>query len=295
MVSKVTIGLCIKNSGKSVETALESIERQDFPHKNLTLIIVDEDEKNDHILTLLNEYANKVDITTKIYSVNNIGLGASRQLVVDSAEGEFLVWVDDDFVLNDNFISKHVEFMERNPKIAAGLAHELVKKPGVLSVVLFVNYTKILNELNEAGSPMGGFEIFRLRALRQIGGFDTRIKGAAEDRDVSIRLKTLGWILSKNDSANYYRKYLPRTWKSLWRKSFWYGYGLHFLFHKYSTERYRIELFFPATLWLGFKNSLKVYKAVNEKRVFLLPIYYFYINAGAFFGFFRADLDKYEP
>jgi cellulose synthase/poly-beta-1,6-N-acetylglucosamine synthase-like glycosyltransferase len=295
MTSKVTIGLCLKNSGKCVETALDSIERQDFPHADLSLIIVDEDEKNSNTIKLLKNYANRTDVKTIVLTVHNIGLGASRQIVVDAAEGDYLVWVDDDFVLKHDFISKHVQFMERNSQIAGALAHELVDRNKKFSVVLYVNYAKILNELNEAGSPMGGFEIFRLSALRQIGGFDTKIKGAAEDRDVSIRLKNAGWRLSNNNSAEYYRKCLPGTWKSLWRKRFWYGYGLHFLFHKYATERYRLELFFPATLWLGFKDSLKIYRVVSEKKVFLLSIYYLYINTAAFFGFFKADKDGYSP
>jgi hypothetical protein len=40
MSIKVTVGICYKDSGKIVETALGSVAKQDFPHKLMKLVIV---------------------------------------------------------------------------------------------------------------------------------------------------------------------------------------------------------------------------------------------------------------
>jgi GT2 family glycosyltransferase len=40
---------------------------------------------------------------------------------------------------------------------------------------------------------VGGFEIFRLTAINQVGGFDVKIKGAAEDGDIAMRIRNAGW------------------------------------------------------------------------------------------------------
>ena len=40
--------------------------------------------------------------------------------------------------------------------------------------------------------PSGGFQVFRLEAIRQVGGYNVNIKGAAEDGDISIRIKNAG-------------------------------------------------------------------------------------------------------
>ncbi|MCW4018864.1 MAG: glycosyltransferase [Candidatus Bathyarchaeota archaeon] len=288
---KVTVGLCLKNSGKTVQTALDSISRQDYPHEAMKLIIVDENERGD-ALPYLTEFTKKTDIKTVLYMVENKGLGASRQMVVDNAEGDYVVWVDDDFVLNKDFVCKHVEFMENNPLTGAALAKEL-RVTATTPVATFESYLDLLGGKNAISGQMGGFEIFRLTAINQVGGFDVDIKGAAEDGDIAIRIKNAGWQLSRNSSAEYYRKYPPTTWNALWRKHFWYGYGSYFLYRKYKTHAFRWELFFPLAFYIGLKGALKVYKINREQNVFLLSPYYFFRNAASFLGFFRANLDRY--
>jgi glycosyltransferase involved in cell wall biosynthesis len=290
MIAKVTVGLCIKNSGKKVETALDSISRQDYPHEALKVVIVAEDEKGD-ALPYLTAFIKTTDVKTQLFFVENKGLGASRQIVIDNADGKYVVWVDDDFVLKKDFITNHVEFMEKRPLLAAALASEKQIRTNFLS--LFEVYLITLGKLDRVATPMGGFEIYRLKAVNEVGGFDSNIRGASEDRDIAIRLKNFGWELAVNKTAEYHRKYRPTTWKTLWRKHFWYGYGEHFIYHKYKNQTVRWELFFPVAFWTGVKLSLKLYKAINEKTVFLLALFYFFINAAVFAGFFRADIDGY--
>lgn len=292
MTEKVTVGLCLKHSGKIVQTALDSISKQDYPHEAIKLIIVDEDE-NGSSKNCLTFFARNTDIKTTIFFVENKGLGASRQMVIDNAIGDYVVWVDDDFVLNTDFISQHVAFMERNPLIGAARAEEL-RLSAKTSVSLFETYLQILNKGNSSVTAnMGGLEIFRLEAIKKVGGFDLKIKGAAEDRDISIRLINAGWQLSRNNKAKYHRKYPPATWNALWRKQFWYGYGNHFLYHKYQNRAFRWEFFFPIAFYIGFRDSLKIYKINHEKKVFFLGSYYLFRNFANFIGFFRADLDGY--
>jgi glycosyltransferase involved in cell wall biosynthesis len=289
--TKVTVGLCLKNSGEIVQTALDSILKQDYPHEALKLVIVAEDESESE-LSFLTTFARNTDIETKVFSVHDRGLGASRQIVVDNAVGDYIVWVDDDFVLKNDFVSQHVEFMERDFQVGAARANETpVNTP--TSFYLFEAYLRILAKFNSAVEPMNAFEIFRLKAIKHVGGYDVNIKGAAEDCDISIRLRNKGWRLSRNNSSEYYRKYPPTTWKALWRKQFWYGYGNHFLYHKYKSLALRLELFFPSAFLIGFRDSLKIYKINHEKKVFFLGLYYFFKNFANFMGFFYADLKGY--
>jgi len=286
----VTIGLCLKDAGAIVEVALDSISKQDYPHKNLKLVIVDE-EKDGTIPPILIDFSKKTDIKTNLFLVQNRGLGAARQTVIDNAEGDYIVWVDDDFVLHKDFIRKHVEFMDQNPHVGAALAKENTVKITIVTVL--EGYLRVLGGTNFQTAALGGFEIFRLKAVKQVGGFDTRIKGAAEDRDISIRIKNAGWVLATNRLAQYYRKYPPITLAALWRKHFWYGYGTHFLFHKYKSQKARWELFLPAAFWIGFRDSLKIYKIKCERQVFLLAPYYAFRSMASFLGFFQANLDRY--
>ena len=289
MITKVTVGLCTKNSGKRVETALESVAKQDYPHQALKLVIVDENEKG-KTLRYINSFTKTTDIKTQLFLVENIGLGASRQMVLDNADGEYLIWVDDDFVLEKDFITRQVEFLEHNPSLAAALANETPIRTTFVS--LFEFYLMTFEKLNTQATPNGGFEIYRLKALNQVGGYDTQIRGASEDQDIATRLKIEGWRFARNNSAHFYKKYRPRTLGALWRKNYWYGYGQHFMSHKHSKQT-RAELFFPVAFWTGLRFSLKIFGKNHEKKVFLLPLAYFFMNAAEFVGFFRSNLDGY--
>jgi glycosyltransferase involved in cell wall biosynthesis len=118
MNTRVTIGLCVKNAAKNVKTALNSISIQDYPHQFLKIVIV-VDGSSDNTLSLASEFAQKTDIPTIVTFNDDKGLGAARQVVVDNAEGDYIVWVDDDFVLMRDFIRNQVDFMEKNPKVGA--------------------------------------------------------------------------------------------------------------------------------------------------------------------------------
>ena len=119
MKTRVTIGLCVKNGAKVVKTAFDSISIQDYPHELLKLVIVN-DGSSDNTLALAMEFAKKTDIKTFVISSKGNGLGAARQIVVDNAEGDYIVWEDDDLVLGDGFLILPLQDLLR-PFIQIGL------------------------------------------------------------------------------------------------------------------------------------------------------------------------------
>lgn len=286
---KVTIGLCLKNSEETVKTALDSISRQDYPHKDLKLVIVDEEDSG-KTPSCLETFIQKIDIKTKLFLVKNKGLGAARQKVVDNAEGKYIIWVDDDFALKQDFISKQIGFMENNPKVGAARAKELVNRINLLTTL--DAYLRILNSDVNA-EPVGDCLVFRIKAIHQVGGFDVKIKGATEDLDISKRITDAGWILAANNTALLCKKDGPKTWRALWRKHYWYGYGAHFFLHKYKEKKKKLDLFPLFALGLGIRDSLRVFRLNHEKEAFALWLYCFYRKTASCFGYISAHLDGY--
>jgi glycosyltransferase involved in cell wall biosynthesis len=290
MQAIVTIGLCVKNSSQVVKIAFDSISIQDYPHELLKLVIVD--DSSDNTLLLAMEFAKKTDIKTFVARSEGKGLGVARQIVVDNAEGDYLVWEDDDLVLPRDFIRKHVEFMEKNPNVGAARGINVQVAPQV-TIGTIVEYSRIsLNSVAQKAIATGG-SIFRLDALESVGGFDVRIKGAGEDLDITRMIRESGWTLAINNSATFYRRYPPATLKTFWKKYIWYGYGNHFLYHKYKDQWLLIEYFPPLVLWAGVKISFLSYLATSVKKVFFLPIIYSYSMVAQYVGFIRAHLDGY--
>jgi glycosyltransferase involved in cell wall biosynthesis len=291
---KVTIGLCVKNAANIVKTAFDSISIQDYPHELMKLVIVD-DGSSDSTLSLAKKFAQETDIKSSVTSSKGKGLGASRQIVVDNAEGDYIVWVDDDFVLSKDFIRNHVEFMEKNPNVGAarGAPNQIPTRTTIVATLESIGLIALRRGPGNPKAIGAGGAIFRLKVIKKVGGFDAKIKGAGEDQDISHRIRESGWALENNNSAIVYQKFPPATPRDLWKRHFWYGYGNHLIFHKYKDRRLLLECFPPRALLGGFKTSLGVYRATHEKKAFLCGILYFFNSATESIGFIRAHLDGY--
>jgi glycosyltransferase involved in cell wall biosynthesis len=291
MKTKVTIGLCIKNAAGIMKTALDSVSIQDYPHELLKVVIVD-DGSSDDSLSLAMEFAQQTDIKTFVTSSKGKGLGATRQIAVDNAEGDYILWVDDDLVLSKDFIRNEVEFMEKNPTVGAAEGRYVPIAPKTKIGIIEYGAIVAPNLGNPKRIGTGG-SIFRLKALESAGGFDVRIQGTGEDLDVSRRIRESGWALATVSTARFSMKYPPATLKALWKKHYWYGYGNHFLFHKYRDQRMLLQYFPPFILLVELMFSYLIYRITNKKKVFVFVILHFISIIAQHRGFIRAHLDGY--
>jgi GT2 family glycosyltransferase len=133
--------------------------------------------------------------------------------------------------------------------------------------------------------------IYRLKAVKQVGGFDRHIKGAGEDADITSRMVMSGWKLTGSSADLYHR--LSETWKALWDKYFWYGYGDHYRAHKYRVRSPLLQRVPPVVFIGALKYSFPVYKLVHSKKAFLLPLQYLFKYTGWCLGYVKSHIDGY--
>jgi glycosyltransferase involved in cell wall biosynthesis len=287
-----TIGLCVKNSETTVRETVESIVSQDFAHEIMEIIVVDGKSK-DKTLPIARERLDASDIRVKFYSDQAKGLGAARQIVVDNAFGEYILWVDGDNVLPKNYVRKQVEFMDQNPKVGAARGEWGMCKTKSL-VANLANLSELENKYrNDNIIAIGTVKgIYRLKAIKQAGGFDKCIKGASEDLDLSYRIWRNGWLLSKNQSIIYQR--WRTTWKDLWKWYSWWGYGEHYRKHKFQNLviLWR-EVPILRALISGLRQASIAYNETHLKISFLLPFLFFYRASAWWFGFLKSHKDAY--
>jgi cellulose synthase/poly-beta-1,6-N-acetylglucosamine synthase-like glycosyltransferase len=145
---------------------------------------------------------------------------------------------------------------------------------------------------NQTGFPPNDASIYQLEASRQVGGFDTTIEGASEDEDIILRLKNHGWSIALNEKAEFYA--LSReTWQGLWKENVWFGYGKHFLSHKYKEKNFFLRYLPLIYVYIGLKQSLSCYRLTQQKNSFLLPLLGFFNTTSLYFGFIKAHKDGY--
>jgi glycosyltransferase involved in cell wall biosynthesis len=280
---KVTIGLCVKNAEQTIKDALQSILEQDFPPQFMELIVVDGYSK-DNTLSIIRTELIKAHIKFQIF-YENIGLGYARQIVVENALGDFIIWVDSDMILPKDFVRKQIEFMENNPRvgIAKGRYH-LLKQNSLVAALEDIEFVVTFRGEREASfEPLGTSGcIYRVKAIRDVGGFDLNLKGVGEDMDAEYRIRNAGWKLYISPAFFYERR--RSTWQALWKEYFWHGKGIFYFFRKNKIIKpYRL---FPVALLL--KKVVQItyaYKLTRQKKVLLLPLHYIFKRTAWFLGY----------
>lgn len=286
---KVTVGVCVRNCENYIRKAIDSVLSQDFPHELMEVVFVD-DGSLDETLSIIRSYVPRMDMNVKVFHHEWIGLGKSRNVVVDNASGDYIVWVDGDMVLPKNHVRKQVEFMEQNPLAGIGKAkygfmqgENLV---ATLENIPFIVFDSRNGSLDSKLPGTGG-AIFRVKAIHKVGGFDDRLVGTGEDQDVAYRIKAAGWRIERS-SAHFYEKRV-RTWRDLWRKHFWYGHGDYQLYCK-NRSVFSLSRMIPfAGLVTGILCALDGYRLTGRRSVFMLPFHYAFKSTAWCFGFAKAQ------
>ncbi|MCW3975778.1 MAG: glycosyltransferase [Candidatus Bathyarchaeota archaeon] len=290
----VTIGVCVKDAEKIIEEALQSIAKQDFPQELMELIIVDDGSK-DKTLSIVKNIISKIDIETKIFSHIWKGIAYSRQVIIENARGKYIVWIDADYIIPTDFIFKHVDFMEKNPSIGVACGREIIK--GDTLVAILQSMTILSRTLQDSPPTLTdtGGAIYRLNTIKEVGGFDINLKGAGEDIDINNRIRKTRWKISTSTAEFIHRH--RRTWKSLWDECFWWGYGAHYIYHKHNygfCQRANLVELPPIAMIFGLKYSFRVYKAIYQKKAFLLPVQWVFKQIAWCLGFFKSHIDHHE-
>jgi glycosyltransferase involved in cell wall biosynthesis len=284
-VLKVTIGVCVKDSESLIGEAIESIVKQDFPHELMEVVFVDDGSK-DNTLSIIEGYVPKMGMLTKVFHQEWKGLGPARNVVVDNASGKYIIWVDGDMQLSRGFVRKQVEFMERNPSVGIGKGKYGMYKANLVSALENMEFvTTNLRRIGKTNlTPLGtGGSIYRVDAIRQVGGFDQSITGSGEDADAEYRVSAGGWLLDTTPAIFY--EIRRKTWGALWSEYFWHGRGgARFVKRsKWFVDPYK--LLPPVAFLIALFRFVTAYKLTRQKKAFLMPLHYTFKRTAWFFGF----------
>lgn len=292
----VTVGLCVKNAEPTIKKAVDSLCNQSFSSESTELIVVDGNSK-DTTVKIIKSNLRKNFQSVKVFEESS-GLGFARQMVVEKASGKYIVWLDADMTLSTDYLQNQVQFMESHPEvgIAGGkycvhIGHGLVADLENIVYAVDSVYGQRGNASKFGYLPGAEGAIYRVEAVRQVGGFDLRIKGAAEDTEMAYRVKANGWDLAI--TKEMFTESTRASWLSLWNQYVWYGRGGHFIFHKDPNALNLLQMSPPAGFLAGILRSPGAYLLTHNKSFFLLPVHYTYKRLAWFFGFCDAHLNGY--
>lgn len=289
---KVTIGICARNAQNYVSSAIESAIKQDLPRDLLEIIFVD-DGSEDHTLSIAQKYASQTDRMMRVFSNKWGGLGKARNTVLDNANGDYIIWLDSDEILEAYFARRQIQLMDQNPQ--AGIA---TAKFGILPnenivlaleiIPLMVEYS-IQNWSKPLKLPGTGGTTYRKKAAKAVHGFDESIKTLGEDMQIADRIRKKGWLIIRSDSVLYEKHGNLSTWQALWRRYFNLGRQSRQLRwnNKISLSIYRLNPI--ASIVLGFKYSFLGCFKTKQKWSLLVTFHFTLKMIAWFYGYSKIE------
>ena len=283
---EVTIGICVRNGGNHIIEAIKSIISQDYPSECMEIIFVD-DGSTDKTISIIESFVPRINMHVKVFHHDWKGLGYSRNVVVDNANSEYIIWVDADMILPGDFVRKQIEFMKKNPNVGIAKGRYGIRQK--TSNIAYLQDVDALLELLDSereilSKPLGtGGSIYRVMAIRKVGGFNDKITGVGEDMDAEYRIGKSGWRLQISTTEFYEKR--RNNWKELWKEYFWHGSGGRKILNKVSFHSMIFRMFPPTILLNVISRSCRAYKLTHNKIVFMLPLQWIFKRIAWILGF----------
>lgn len=274
-----SVVVCVYNRPRQVISCLESLLKQDY--RPLEIIVVDDgstDETPNELARFRQEHQDD-DVPLRILTnTGNLGLCAARNVGLDAAAGDIVLYTDSDCIADPHWVSAIIEALEDGHY--AGAAGRVIDTPTNWAERAAAGATRIGASNVQGRSLVGGNMAIR-RSLLAAYRFDEHIAYGADEDDLAGRMARDGHRFVFVDAAIVHhhhpmnlRGYLRQAWRQgqgsayfWWKHRMLIGRDLLFLF--LATGSLPLLILWPA-LWpvpAGF-FSLHVLAHLFNERAF---------------------------
>jgi glycosyltransferase involved in cell wall biosynthesis len=258
----VELSLIINTYNRSdmIKDALDSASKQTLSSELYEVLIVDQ-SKDSKTENIVKNYKNFRYIKT-----DTIGLTVSRNISIDYAQGDILVYVDDDAYFDEDYLDNILTFFKTSPLkpdfIGGRTTSDFLgEKPEWLKgkLLLALGESDYLDTPMQYGShfkqtPFGNNMAIKKDVLLAIGKFKNIIReskpGLTENEDVilGVELKKQGYNVIYYPDMKIYHKITPQRLTYSYFKKHFFNQGqsdcmMHHFIEKFSTAAVFSKLF----------------------------------------------------
>jgi glycosyltransferase involved in cell wall biosynthesis len=195
-----------------LEKCLKALEIQQFTESSVVtgyeIVLVDDGSTDDTIPWLTNHATDFPHV--RLFQQEHLGPAAARNLGVQNAIGDWIVFIDSDLVVTAHFLQAHADALCKGQQQLG--SDRLFTYGAVINTCNFANPTQEpykITDFSAAYFATGNVAIAR-HWLDKVGLFDTRFQLYGwEDLELGVRLKHLGLKLIKCPAAVGYHWHPP--------------------------------------------------------------------------------------
>ncbi|MBE2220131.1 MAG: glycosyltransferase family 2 protein [Anaerolineae bacterium] len=204
---KASVVICTRNRGKSIVDAVETVLANKFLSFELLVIDQSTDRETENAITRY-----KADPRFRYIFTNTKGTGISRCLGLVEANGQYILYTDDDCTVPQDWIEKITNIFEANAKTGIVFSNvipgEHDSEKGVIPNHSYEE-DRTINSLLKYYKSIGmgaGMSVRRDFALA-IGGFDQKLGpgstfSSGEDHDMALRALLKGWNVHETNQTS---------------------------------------------------------------------------------------------
>ena len=287
------------NGEQFIKKTLESVLALDYPSADFEIIIIDNDKSRNVINSLIRESVNP--LTTFIPLNNNLGFSGGNNVGIKKAKGKYILLLNNDCVVDKNWLSELVSVAENNEKIFAvnskiylgntnkiqnagirifpnGYAQDIGAVPNNKIQDYEVDKGQYDKE-KEIDAACGAAVLYRTSILDKIGFLDESFFLYYEDVEISERAKKHGYQIIYAPKAVVH--HLHAASAEEWSPFFIYhsekGRLLHMAYH------FPFIIFFKEYIKFFVKSILRLGFGIKHPKRFMQQLQY--MRASLFFLF----------
>lgn len=217
---KLSVILCTHKMSDTLRDCLEALCCQDASKDDYEIIFVSNDPKCRELKELVQNIGKKYpDIDMSYITAPIKGLSYARNCGMWAAQGEYVLYVDDDAVADERVVSETISAFEKNEKLGVIGGKVKLKVPTGKESIVTENTIGLWSNLEFEGEtvreakdygefPYGANFAVRAECLRRIGGFRCSYGrvgenfGGGEETLLCFMMETIGFGVGLNPNSS---------------------------------------------------------------------------------------------
>ncbi|MEI3541599.1 MAG: glycosyltransferase [Acutalibacteraceae bacterium] len=278
----VSIIIPVKNEEKYISKCIKSVLRQNFDKKNMELILIDGNSK-DETVKIIRNFMNDYGFI-KVYKNPQETVQYALNIGIKNAAGKYIVRMDAHSEYADDYVSKCVEYIEKTgaenvggPMIAQGKTQTQNVIAAAYHNPFAMGGGKFHNENYEGYADTVYLGAFKKETLLHLNMYDERLP-RSEDDDLNFRILENGgkiFVTPKIKSVYYPRS----TYSDVFKQFFEYGLWKVAVIKKHKKPA-RLSHLVPISfvIFIILFSILSFFSAIARNIFLFIMLIYFGLN-----------------